>query len=365
MAFEFFNNRSKKGGVYKRREVRKQGYNKYSTYEKKSTEAPKIKQAPENKITPKKNGGPNIPLFIGVILFGIIVVVGVIFLMLHLNSNIRKNQDNGDAKIQTRIEEAGPWTSSEKKNIEYSWGHPDGNSEIPVVSQGKEEFLKTVSLSRQQLLKMSPSDQISILVNGAIRDEYKVAAQTLYGKDLVEDMKRGFEAKLLLSTGQNKETNYANRLTGLSELKDFNVVDKGIIDDLLPRIDRYYVSVSITTNLTEKVIAQGKVTGLATNEMFTNLQNSAKEFLKITDVDSEIASDKKNQVTKFYHDNIIVAIEAAPENEEFQATLGGFYQDQGVWLPNDMEQFSWYLYNLFFVHSTEDVNELHEDISDQ
>lgn len=241
----------------------------------------------------------------------------------------------------------------------------DENGEIPEeativgsYSPGKEMVTALSSMSKEQLMEQEKLVQINIFINGIIRDEFQVAANTLYGKEKVAQYKKEFK-DMLLSKEKNAEFEDApeNRIIdriGLQSAMNDTDVAHHYVDDIIQQMNRTYIQTGIENDFKEKVTITGSTYGVNLMSDLQLMVDSSTEFVKlIGNYEAEYTDKDIATLNKYYNelflDNLLkstIDIENANSG-----VLGGFVKDEeGLWIPSDMSRLTGNILNLVYIY---------------
>lgn len=219
------------------------------------------------------------------------------------------------------------------------------------LSPGFEKEVQYSTLTQEQLMKLDKEEQIDIFVNGVLRDEYAVAANVLYGKDEVKQLKAEIlEAFLSPATKEvEKDGMVADLLSKKSMMNDADV-GRHFAEEMIQQLNRVYIETSLSKDFTEKVIVQGSVYPLEAKAEMNALAKYAHEFVEFESAEAYRTDEQKAALNKYYRDSYLDALKGAKTNSSAQTLeLSGFEKDaNGTWVPSDMNRFTLSLIELVF-----------------
>ena len=194
------------------------------------------------------------------------------------------------------------------------------------------------SMTQKELLAQDKLVQINIFINGVVRDEYAVAANTLYGPETVKTFKAQLREAMLVQTGETGETTYVDRIGTNSPLNNGEVVN-AYVDDVITYFNKSYIQTELNSNFGDKLTVTGKAYGLDMYLKMNELYNQSSNFVVIKSVYTP-TEEEKAALTQFYKDSFLsmleqVDYEAVPRTGD----LGGFEKtESGTWIPVSMEK---------------------------
>lgn len=219
-------------------------------------------------------------------------------------------------------------------------------------SPGEETREYLSSLTREELLELDEMSHISIFINGVIRDEYTVAAHTLYGSEAVESYKEEFRNALITETGEEDETTYVDRLSLRTQLDDGDVA-RHHVDTIIDQLNRVYINVVPGSDFGSRIVPRGQVYPILLNQQLQALNDAAFEFVGVEGVRNRnrLSEEEIQSLNQYYTDSFgeaLVASEISLENAN-ENELGGFIQnEEGVWEPAQMGLLGWNILRLVY-----------------
>lgn len=249
--------------------------------------------------------------------------------------------------METNMANVPEWTDSQKGMIVESRGEvvineigegEDVKKEYNSFSPGAEMVDYLASLTKEELLELDDVAKLEILINGVIRDEYTVAAHTLYGKEEVAEIKKGFRDGLLdmieaTDEGEDDFT-YVDVITMRSMVKDRNVA-RHHVDEIIENLNRVYIKLIPSSNFGTKVSLRGEVFPIVLLNQLERLYEDAYQFTGITASQSN-TKEEKDILNEYYNDSFVEALVESNISREdtFNYSVGGFTKrDDGTWIP--------------------------------
>lgn len=229
---------------------------------------------------------------------------------------------------------------------------------VGSYSPGKKMVTTLSSLSKKQLMSQEKLVQINIFVNGIIRDEYQVAANTLYGKEKVTKYKKEFKEMLLSKERDDEfvdapETRIVDRIGLKSAMNDADVAHY-YVNDIIQQMNRTYIQTGIENDFKEKVTITGSTFGVNLMNDLQLMVDSSAEFVKLTGAyEAEYTDEDISILNKYYNelflDNLVKSsIDTENANS---GVLGGFEKDEeGLWVPSDMGRLAGNILNLIYIY---------------
>lgn len=248
---------------------------------------------------------------------------------------------------ETNEANAPEWTQSQKKMIEESRGEVVVNE----IGEGEDKILEynshspgsgavdyLSSLTRDELLKLDDVAKLEILINGVIRDEYTVAAHTMYGKDEVESIKKQFKDGLLdviqpEDEGADEYT-YVDVITMRSAINDRDVA-RHHVDEIIDNLNRVYIKLIPKSNFGTKVSLNGEVYPIVLLNQLELLSIDAYQFTGI-DASDRLSEDERKILNEYYNDSFVEAlVESNISSEDtWSYSVGGFTKrEDDTWIP--------------------------------
>lgn len=265
------------------------------------------------------------------------------------------------------IENAPKLTKEQQHMITESRGiivSEEKNEEEEVIvtrnsfSPGEETVDILASMTREELLGLDAISHMEIFINGVIRDEYTVAAHTLYGEDTVKQFKREFKEGLLTKYPSLEEDErdpnmtYVDLIGVNTDLNDENVA-RDHTDVIISQLNRIFVKIIPQSDFGNRMTVQGTVYPVLLRNQLTEVVQASYGFTGIdgTTHDYKRTDAQRATLNTYYKETFPNALLKAPISEESSLTtnLGGFQQrDDGTWAPAKMPLFSWNLIGLIY-----------------
>lgn len=260
---------------------------------------------------------------------------------------------------EENVKAAPEWTDEEEEMINESRGvviDEEKNEDDEVVevinsfSPGEDAVHNLASLTKEELLKLDDLSLMEIFINGVIRDEYKVAAYTLYG-DEMHDLKEEFKKSLLAEMPKDKNDDedappytYADKVGLESAIQDDSVV-RNHVDELTKQLNRVYVKIVPKSNFGSKVTLKGEVYPIELGKQLERIENDTFEYTGVNpSKNRSLMNEKDLKILHDYYDEIFVnamtETEISVENSS-EAEIGGFVKrEDGTWVPAQMSIFA-------------------------
>lgn len=268
---------------------------------------------------------------------------------------------------EANVSNAPEWTSQQKTFIEESRGvviDEETNEEDEVVpilnsfSPGEEAVYKLASLTQEELLALDDLAKMEIFINGVIRDEYTVAAHTLYGESKVESFKKEFKDALMSDYDSRSWDEDRKKIKNIDVLGYYSIIGDGDvmrhhIDDIIAHLNRVYIKLIPKSDFSDRVSLRGQVYPVGLNRQLEALQDDAYEFTGVdaTQNSNFLDDDDYKILNEYYREMLPGALRASnlSEEEEFVSDIGGFVKsEEGTWEPAIMEIFARNMVNLVF-----------------
>lgn len=219
-----------------------------------------------------------------------------------------------------------------------------------TLSGGFNRQVALSALSQEQLMEKDKMEQIEIYLNGVLREELYVPANILYGTETVQAQKEAFKASLMKPLSEG-EGHIVDALALDSMMKNPDVAHHHV-DAVITHLNRVYVKPVIKEDLKSRVVIDGKAYGLELKDTLNSIEKNASEFVELESTSDYRRTDEdKRKLTEYFQESFPDALEIAtykanPSTE----TLGGFEQnDQGLWLPSDMDRLAYALLHLSYL----------------
>lgn len=260
---------------------------------------------------------------------------------------------------ETNVSNSPEWTAEQKAFIEESRGiviDEETNEEdeiVPILnsfSPGEDSVDTLASLTKEELLELDDISKMEIFINGVIRDEYIVAAHTLYGADKVQAFKNEFKDALLEEYDhydfreEDEKIKNIDVLGYYGRINDGNVV-RNHADAVIAHLNRVYIKLIPKGNYGSNVSLEGQVYPIELNKQLDSLRSDAIEF---TGIDAErnrhrLGEGEIERLNEYYIEMFNGALSASTlsiENENY-GDIGGFSEsEEGTWEPAQMSIFS-------------------------
>lgn len=256
--------------------------------------------------------------------------------------------------METNIAQSPEWSEGQKKMIEESRGlvvvNEVGEGDEKVVeynsfSPGPEAVDYLSSLTKEELLELDDVSKLEILINGIIRDEYTVAAHTMYGKSEVERIKKEFKDGLLDMIDPQDEGEeefaYVDIITMRSKMNDRNVA-RHHVDAIIENLNRVYIRLIPKSNFGSKVSLMGEVYPVVLTDQLNRLEDEGYQFTGI-EITKNTSDEEREQLNEYYNSLFQEALEEAniSEEETWTFNVGGFEKrEDGTWIPSQANIFS-------------------------
>lgn len=228
---------------------------------------------------------------------------------------------------------------------------PEGTQPAPIgtLNPGEEMVTTLSSYTREELLAVTPQIQINVFLNGVLRDEYRVAAHTLYGKENVAQFKQAFKDALLkdMPVAEDEKPYKVADTMGLNtELEDGDVA-RHHVDEIVKQLNRVYLMVEVNDNFGDKVTVNASSYGIDFRTQAANMRAQAHNFVSIPEgrYAFEMTDAERAELNSYYKDTFGDALANASMREEPKTvTLAGFEKNaDGNWVPSQMERLAEYL----------------------
>ena len=215
------------------------------------------------------------------------------------------------------------------------------------VSPGKEMAVSLSILPKKELQKLDKETKLSIFINGIIRDEYRVAANVLYGPDKVKAYKDQFKKALLKEVVVDEYTKEKSTVID-SHLEIVGVKSKSFfsknIDLLINHLNSVYVKPVIQTDLETKLTVDGLTKKLKFSDAVSGLNQDAENFVSfdLSNSFGDLNKENQEEMDGFYKSSFDITLKNAPLDASSESTgvLGGFTQgEDGNWEPVDFDKF--------------------------
>lgn len=214
-----------------------------------------------------------------------------------------------------------------------------------TLNPGKEVAIALGSMTREELLNLDREAQLTIFVNGIIRDEYSIAAHTLYGPEKIKEYKAAFKKSLMreIETDTYEKTTEIEVDTLLKNLGlSKNKVFSRNIDIIIASLNAVYVLPKIESDFKDMVTVKGHAKGLQLGESLRSMKEEAINFVSFSEGESYEQTDEQIKALNVVYD---AAIEEVIKNTklstyEKSAPLGGFIKEGDVWIPAEWDKFS-------------------------
>lgn len=271
---------------------------------------------------------------------------------------------------ETNVSKVPEWTEEQKDMINESRGIVIGeeeNEEEEVVqirnsySPGEGVVETLSSMTKEELLELDSTAHMEIFINGVIRDEYVVAANTLYGPERIQQYKEAFKKGLLEEhplAGDTDEsqypkgTTYVDLIGEFTEIKDHDVA-RHHVDTIVGQLNRIFVKIIPLSNFGNRVVVKGQVYPVELTNQLRQVNEAAFEFTGITPERNRhrMTDEEVKTLNEFYVSTFGNALIQAPisETRTVESEIGGFIiQEDGTWEPAQMEIFAWNLIRLIY-----------------
>lgn len=231
-----------------------------------------------------------------------------------------------------------------------SEGNPTGQME-GTLSKGIEREVALSAMTKEQLLELEVVDHIDIYLNGVLRDEFHVAANILYGEDVVVAQKQAFKEALQSPTEDEQGGNIVDLVALKSSMRDPNVA-KHHVDAVIQHFNRFYIQPTVAEDFGKRIVITGETYPIQLINGLNSIAGNAPEFVKL-ESESEYKrteNDMKN-LNKYYTESFLSALESAKIfTSPYKETLGGFEQrEDGLWYPSDMKRLAQTLVTLAYI----------------
>lgn len=265
---------------------------------------------------------------------------------------------------ETNVQNAPELSDEAQVMIQESRGvvireETDENEQVREVrnsfSPGAETVEYLSSLTKEELLEMDAAVHLEIFINGVIRDEYTVAAHTLYGAERIQSYKEAFREGLLsnvpVEEGEEPMT-YVDRIGQNTEIRDTNVA-RHHVDVIINQLNRIFVQVNQQSDFGSRVTVSGQVYPVRLREKLSEVNDAAFEFIGVHGerYRSRMSEEELDALNSYYRDTFNEALLQSPISEEdfWSAEIGGFQKlEDGTWEPAQMPQFAWNLIRLVY-----------------
>ena len=268
------------------------------------------------------------------------------------------------------VSSAPEWTEEQERMIAESRGvvigeEYDDNEEIIQIknsySPGDDTVVTLSAMTKEELLELDAVAHMEIFINGVIRDEYMVAAHTLYGSERVSQYKEAFKTSLMSvhpDAGEDEDstypagTRYVDLLSLNTDLKDANVA-RHHIDTILKQVNRIFVKIIPISDFGNKFVVSGEVYPISLSGQLREVKEAAYGFTGVhaRDYRSDNTEKELEVLNSYYIETFSNALVKAPisEAEPVRKNLGGFtLLEDGTWEPAQMDIFSSSLIRLLY-----------------
>lgn len=229
-------------------------------------------------------------------------------------------------------------------------GNPTGQME-GTLSKGMEREVTLSAMTKEQLLELEITDHIDIYLNGVLRDEFHVAANVLYGEDVVNAQKQAFKEALLSPSGDERGGSIADLIALKSTMRDPNVA-KQHVDTVIQHLNRFYIQPTIAEDFGKRIVITGETYPIQLINGLNSIAGNATEFVELeSDSDYKRTENDMKNLNKYYGESFVSALESAEIfTSPYKETLGGFEQkEDGLWYPSDMNRLAQTLITLAYI----------------
>lgn len=271
--------------------------------------------------------------------------------------------------FETNVANAPAWTDEQKNMIIESRGVVIGeeeNEEEEMVeirnsySPGENVVDTLAAMTREELLALDSTAHMEIFINGVIRDEYTVAAHTLYGADRIAQFKKKFSESLTITHPEagieNSEipegATYVDMIGLKTDINDSDVA-RHHVDVITSQLNRIFVKILPHSNFGDRVLVKGQVYPIELKQQLLEVNEAAFEFTGITPEKyrNRMTDTELKKLNEYYNSTFANALIEAPisESKIVESEIGGFEQkEDGTWEPAQMEIFAWNLIKLIY-----------------
>jgi len=251
-----------------------------------------------------------------------------------------------ELQYQKNVSEAPERTEDVLNMIEESRGtevtdvEGKGTGEfLGSSTKGQKEEVRLAVLNKEQLQSLDKMEQIGIYLNGILRDEYHVAANTLYGKEYVSAEKERIKEALLSedSDGYGTLVDIIGERTELG----YSHVAKEHVDEVIKHFNRVYLNPVIDEDFNNRVVVGAITYPLTLPESLASVKEKANEFVDVpTTKMNELSDEDFNELGNYYKESLVSALEISGyRDESYYRTLGGFEIDEdGLWKPVNLNK---------------------------
>lgn len=218
------------------------------------------------------------------------------------------------------------------------------------LSPGIEREVELSVLNKEQLKELDKTEQIDIFLNGILRDEYHVAAHTLYGKDEVAKYKSALKEALLQEQEDPDYGRIVDNIVTDSPMEDPDVA-RHFVDDVITHLNKAYIQPVVIEDFEDKVVIVGHTYPMLMKAILSSVTTNAPEFVELESTNEFQRTDKdREKLNAYYKDSFVNALRSADRsNAEANETIGGFTKNaDGLWVPSDMTRLSSALIRLVY-----------------
>lgn len=233
---------------------------------------------------------------------------------------------------------------------------PEGETPKPIgtLNPGENMVATLSAYTREELLATSPAIQINIYLNGIIRDEYRVAAQTLYGAENVAKHKEAFKQGLLSDLPDSLEGHKVVDVMGTKTKLEDGEVARHHVDEVIRQLNRVYLSVEVNDNFGDKVTVNASTYGINFQTQAANVRKQAHNFITVPETfyAYKLEEQQRTELNGYYRDTFADALVNADLQEAPKTvTLAGFEKnEEGNWVPSQMERLAQYLVEAVYLN---------------
>lgn len=271
--------------------------------------------------------------------------------------------------FETNVANAPEWTDEIESMIHESRGvviaEEEGEDEKEIIevrnsfSPGDEVVKGLSSYTREELLQLDSTSHMEIFINGVIRDEYSVAAHTLYGAEEVQAFKESFREALLKEYPPQQNgaeipdgTRYIDLIGLKTAIQDHDVA-RHHVDVIINQLNRIFVKIVPLSDFGDKVVVEGVVYPIELRQQLQEVEDATFEFtgIKPEKYRNRMTDDQIMTLNEYHIETFGNALLQSPisETRQVQSEIGGFTQrEDGTWVPAKMELFSWNLVSLIY-----------------
>lgn len=229
-------------------------------------------------------------------------------------------------------------------------GEPTGQME-GTLSKGMDREVQLSAMTKEQLMDLEVSDHIDIYLNGVLRDEFHVAANILYGEDVVAAQKKAFKEAMLSPSEDERGGKIIDQIALKSAMRDPNVANQHV-DTIIEHLNRFYFEPAIKEDFGERIVVTGKTYPVQLMAGLNSIAGNASEFVKLeSSSDYQRTENDLKNLNKYYTESFVSALESAEIfSYPYDETLGGFERkEDGLWYPSDMKRLAETLLTLAYI----------------